>query len=146
MLAYFREMAGKEGIFASADLNRIGIWGHSIGGSIAMRTMSVEPTTFKAAILYGAVSQRYGTVLDGSGIYDFSEVETQISIHHGENDDLIPVEQSQKLCRQLEQLGKYPECYYYEDQPHTFYRDLGADPLFKERTLELFDQYVKIDS
>lgn len=146
LLAYFREMAGKEGIFASADLNRIGIWGHSIGGSIAMRTMSVEPDTFKAAILYGAVSQRYGTVLDGSGIYDFSEVETQISIHHGENDDLIPVEQSQKLCRQLEQLGKDPECYYYEGQPHTFYKDQWADTMFKDRTLEFFDQYVRIDS
>jgi dipeptidyl aminopeptidase/acylaminoacyl peptidase len=125
------------------DLNRIGIWGHSIGGSIAMRTMSVEPDTFKAAILYGAVSQRNGTVLDGSGIYDFSEVETQISIHHGENDDVIPVEQSRELCRQLEQLGKDPECYYYEGQPHTFYRDQWADPLFMERTLEFFDQYVK---
>ena len=146
LLAYFREMAGKEGIFASADLNRIGIWGHSIGGSIAMRTMSVEPDTFKAAILYGAVSQRYGTVLDGSGIYDFSEVETQISIHHGENDDLIPVEQSQKLCSQLEQLGKDPECYYYEGQPHTFYQDQGADPVFKDRTLKFFDKYVRIDS
>ena len=146
LLAYFREMAGKEGIFASADLNRIGIWGHSIGGSIAMRTMSVEPDTFKAAILYGAVSQRYGTVLDGSGIYDFSDVETQISIHHGENDDVIPVEQSRQLCRQLEQLGKDPECYYYEGQPHTFYKDQWADPVFMERTLEFFDQYVRIDS
>ena len=35
---------------------------------------------------------------DNSGIYDFSEVETQISIHHGENDEKIPVEQSRKLC------------------------------------------------
>jgi dienelactone hydrolase len=143
LLAYFRKMAGKEGIFASADLTRIGIWGHSIGGSIAMRTMSVEPDSFKAAILYGAVSQRNGNVLDGAGIYDFSEVDTPISIHHGGNDDEIPVEQSQELCRQLEQLGKNPECFYYEGQPHTFYRDQWADPLFMERTLEFFDRYVK---
>ena len=143
MLAYLKEMAGKEGIFASADLDRIGIWGHSIGGSVAMRTMSVEPGTFKAAVLYSAVSQRYGTVLDGSGIYDFSEVDAPISIHHGENDDVIPVGQSRELCRQLDQLDKDPECYFYEGQPHTLYRDQWADPLFMERTLEFFDQYVK---
>jgi pimeloyl-ACP methyl ester carboxylesterase len=52
LLAYLSEMAGKEGIFESADLNQMGIWGHSIGGSIALRTMSVEPEAFKAAILY----------------------------------------------------------------------------------------------
>ncbi len=80
------------------------------------------------------------------GIYDFSEVGTQISIHHGENDDKIPVEHSRQLCRQLEQLGKDPDCYYYEGQPHTFYRDQEADPLLKERTLELFNQYVRIES
>jgi dipeptidyl aminopeptidase/acylaminoacyl peptidase len=53
------------------------------------------------------------------------------------------VEQSQELCRQLERLGKDPECFYYEGQPHTFYRDQWADPLFMERTLEFFDRYVK---
>ena len=139
LLTYLREMKGTESIFESADLNNVGIWGHSIGGSIAMRSMSVEPDTFKAVILYGAVSQRYASVLDGSGIYDFSGVETQISIHHGENDDVIPVEHSRELCSQLEQLGKNPECYFYEGQPHTFNRDMWADPLFMERTLDFFN-------
>jgi dienelactone hydrolase len=145
LLAYVREMAGKEGIFETADINRMGIWGHSIGGGIAMRTMSVEPDAFKAAILYGAVSQRYATVLRGSGIFDFSEVDTKIGIHHGESDEVIPVEHSRLLCRQLEELGKEPECYFYEDQPHTLYRDQWADPLFMERTLEFFDKYLKND-
>ena len=143
LLAYLREMAGKEGIFATADLDQIGIWGHSIGGSIALRTMSVEPDTFKAAILYGAVSQRYGTVLDGSGIYDLSEVEAKIGIHHGENDDVISVEQSRELCQQLQILDKNPLCNFYAGQPHTFYRDQWADPLLMERTLELFDRNVR---
>ena len=37
LLAYVREMAGQEGIFEHADLSRMGIWGHSIGGGIALR-------------------------------------------------------------------------------------------------------------
>ncbi len=143
LLAYFKEMAGKEGIFASADINRIGIWGHSIGGSIAMRTMSTVPDAFKAAVLYGAVSQRYGTVLDDPDIYDLSEVEMPISIHHGVDDSVISVDQSRTLCNQLQQLGKSVDCYFYEGQPHTLYRDQWADPLFMDRVLEFFDRYVK---
>ena len=143
LLAYLRQMAGKDGIFKGADVTRLGIWGHSIGGSIALRTLSTEPDTFDAALLYGAVSQRYATVLNGNGIYDLSGVETKFSIHHGEKDAVIPVEQSRALCRQLEKLGKTPECYFYEDQPHTFYRDQWADPLLMERTLAFFDRYVR---
>ena len=143
LLAFLREMAGKEGIFKTADISRVGIWGHSIGGSIAMRSMSVEPDAFKAAVLYGAVSQRYATVTEGSGIFDFSAVETKISIHHGESDEVISVEQSRKLCSQFQQLGIDPECFFYEGQPHTFYRDQWADPLFMERTIEFFDRYLK---
>ncbi len=145
LLAYLREMAGQEGIFITADISQLGIWGHSMGGSIAMRVMSVEPDAFKAALLYAAVSQRYGGVMDGSDIYDLSNVLAQISIHHGENDDVIPVEHSKKLCLFLELLGRGVECHYYPGQPHTFNRDLWADPLLMKRTLELFDNYVKND-
>ena len=145
LLAHLRKMAGKEGIFATADIDRMGIWGHSIGGSIAMRTISVEPDAFTAAVLYGAVSQRYATVVEGAGIFDFNDVETKISIHHGESDEVISVEHSRKLCSQFQELGLDPECYFYEGQPHTFYRNQWADPLFMERTIEFFDRYLKND-
>ena len=143
LLAHLRKMAGKEGIFETADIGRVGIWGHSIGGSIAMRAISVEPVAFTAAILYGAVSQRYATVVEGAGIFDFQDVKTKISIHHGESDEVISVEHSRTLCSQFQELGKDPECYFYEGQPHTFYRDQWADPLFMERSIEFFDRYLK---
>jgi dienelactone hydrolase len=104
--------------------------------------MSVEPEAFKAAILYSAVSQRYGTVLNKTGVYDLSEVDAKISIRHGENDDVISVEQPQELCQQLQILSKNPLCEFYEGQPHTFYRDQWADPLLMERTLQLYDRNV----
>ena len=107
-----------------------------------MRTISVEPDAFTAAVLYGAVSQRYATVVEGKGIFDFEDVETKISIHHGESDEVISVEQSRKLCSQFQELGFDPECHFYEGQPHTFYRDQWADPLFMERTIEFFDRYL----
>jgi uncharacterized protein len=143
LLAYFEDLTGKEGIFETADADRIGIWGHSIGGSIALRTLSAVPDTFQAAVLYGAVSQRYGTVLDNPEIYDLSAVEIPFSIHHGEDDEVISVAQSQQLCLQLKQLGKNTDCYFYEGQPHTLYRDQAADPLFMDRVLAFFDDHVK---
>jgi len=143
LLAYLSKMAGKEGIFESADLNQMGIWGHSIGGSIALRTMSVETEVFKAAILYSAVSQRYGTVLNQTGVYDLSEVDAKISIRHGENDEVISVEQPQELCQQLQILDKNPLCEFYEGQPNTFYRDQWADPLLMRRTLQLYDRNIR---
>ena len=145
LVAHLKKMAGQEGIFATADIDRMGIWGHSIGGSIAMRTISVEPDAFAAAVLYGAVSQRYATVVEGAGIFDFNDVGTKISIHHGESDEVISVEHSRKLCSQFQELGLDPECYFYEGQPHTFYRNQWADPLFMERTIEFFDRYLKND-
>jgi len=141
LMAYLRQGAGQEeSIFKTADLDRIGIWGHSIGGSIALRTMSVESEAIKAAVLYAAVSQRYATVVDGDGIYDLSESDAPFSIHHGEVDEVISVYQSWDLCRQLTQLQKDVDCYFYEGQPHTFYRDTWADPLFTERTIEFFNE------
>jgi dienelactone hydrolase len=143
LVAYVREMAGKEGIFRTADVSRMGIWGHSIGGSIAMRAMSVEPDTFQAALLYAPVSQRYGGIVPDSDIYNLSAVSAKLSIHHGEDDEVIRVGDSRRLCDQLTTIGLIPDCYFYEGQPHTFFRNQWADPLLMERTLELFDQYVK---
>ena len=143
MITYVRDMAGKEGIFRTADVSRMGIWGHSIGGSISLRAMSVEADTFQAALLYAPVSQRYGGVVPDSDIYDLSAVSAKLSIHHGEDDEVIRVGDSQRLCDQLTAIGKNPDCYFYESQPHTFYRDQWADPLLMERTLALFDEFVK---
>ena len=140
LLAYVRQQAGQEGVFKYADMSRVGIWGHSIGGSIAMRAMSAQPDAFDAALLYAPVSQRYGGVVPGSEIYDLTDVNARLSIHHGELDEVIDMEDSLELCTQLENLGKDPDCFFYEDQPHTFYRDQYADPLLMERTLELFSQ------
>ncbi|MBM3138361.1 MAG: hypothetical protein FJZ98_09265 [Chloroflexi bacterium] len=138
-IAYVREMAGVEGIFRTADTSRMGIWGHSIGGSIAMRAMSVDPNAFRAALLYAPVSQRYGGIEPGSDIYDLSSVSAKLSIHHGEEDEVIRVGDSRRLCDQLISIGLAPDCFFYEGQPHTFYRKEWADPLMMERTLELFN-------
>jgi len=142
LLAYVREQAGQEGIFKNADLSTMGIWGHSLGGGVALRVVNLVPE-IKAAVLYGAVSQRYNNNDAGFHVYDLQSTEAAFSVHHGELDETISPEWSRTLCTQLEQAGREYECFFYEDQPHTFIRSGQADPLFIQRTIDFYDRYIK---
>ena len=142
MLAHVQEMAGQPGIFENADLTRMGIWGHSLGGGIALRVVGLVDE-IKAAVLYAAVSQRYSNRNAGFEVFNYKDTMVAYSVHHGMDDDVISIGSSQQLCLQLEDAGKMPECFYYEDQPHTFYWQGDRDALFIKRTIEFFDRYLK---
>ncbi len=142
LLAYVREMAGQDGIFKHADMTRMGIWGHSLGGGVALRVINLVPE-IKAAVLYGAVSQRYTSSSAGFNVYDLNATSAAFSVHHGELDEVISPDWSRTLCADLEEAGREYECYFYEDQPHTFIRSGEADPLFIQRTVDFFDRYLQ---
>jgi dienelactone hydrolase len=142
LLAYVRQMAGQDGIFKNADMSRMGIWGHSLGGGVALRVVDLVPE-IKAAVLYGAVSQRYTNASAGFDVYDLTATDAAFSVHHGELDEIISPDWSRKLCADLQAAGREYECYFYPDQPHTFIRTGDADPLFIQRTITFFDKYLK---
>lgn len=142
LLAHVRELAGQPGIFENADLSRIGVWGHSLGGGTALRLVGLIDE-IQAAVLYGAVSQRYTNENTGIEILDYENTNASFSVHHGVLDNTISVAWSQRLCAQLKDAGKEPECFFYEDQPHTFYRLGDGDALFIKRTIEFFDRNLK---
>ena len=133
LLAHVKELAGQEGIFADADLSRLGVWGHSLGGGVALRLVSLLPE-IKAAVLYAAVSQRYSNGSAGFNIFDLPSTFAAFSLHQGTDDDTIDVSWTEELCSQLTELGKEVECFYYEDQPHTFAAQGNADVLLIQRT------------
>jgi dienelactone hydrolase len=141
LLALVRNMVGKEGIFKNADMNHLGIWGHSIGGGVALRVLSLVKD-IKATVLYAAVSQRYANT-PGIKIYDLASIQAALSLHHGTADKTIPVGWTQQLCAQLKAVGKNPECFYYEGAPHTFLSQGKDDALFIQRTIQFFDRYLK---
>jgi dienelactone hydrolase len=143
LLAYVREMAQDENsIFANADLENMGIWGHSLGGGVALRTLNLVPE-IKAAVLYGAVSQRYNQNSSGVDVYDLEATDAAFSVHHGELDETIDPGWSRTLCEDLEAAGREYECFFYEDQPHTFIRNGDADPLFIQRTVDFYERYLQ---
>ena len=144
--------------------DRIGLWGHSMGGGITTRVLTVTDDV-RAAILYGAMSgderKNYEAILGWSGqtrgleelnvplealnrispMYFFQNITAAISIHHGTADATVPLDWSVLTCDQLKALGKSVECIYYQDMPHTFYG--AGDEEFIQNTVRFFNQYLK---
>ena len=148
----------------NANPNSIGMWGHSMGGGIATRVLTVTDDV-RAAVLYAAMSgdevKNYNAILGWSGqtrgleelnipvealsrispMYFFGNITAAVSIHHGTADMLVPLDWSVTTCEELQSLGKDVECQYYENMPHTFYGQ--GDEQFIQNTIQFFDQKLK---
>lgn len=147
----------------TADPNRIGLWGHSMGGGISTRVLTVSADV-DAAVLYGSMSgdeqKNYEAIRVWSGdtrgldeleippdelarissMYFFDQITAAVSIHHGKADTLVPLEWSVLTCDQLRALGKNVECTYYENMPHTFYG--AGDEEFIQNVVEFYNRYL----
>lgn len=166
LIALVKQQAGLPGLLENADPQAIGLWGHSMGGGITMRVITVSPDV-KAAVLYGAMSaddqknyeRIYSYFSNGtrgleelqappeafqriSAINFLERIQAAVSIHHGKNDADVPLVWSLDLCTQLGNLEKNVECFTYEDQAHTFH-DEGND-LFIQRMIDFFDRTLKV--
>ncbi|MCJ7774672.1 MAG: dienelactone hydrolase family protein [Desulfobacterales bacterium] len=139
LLEYVRQEAGQEGsIFEKADLSRIGVWGHSLGGSVALRVTALVPE-IKAVVLYAAVTQRYSNSSAGINVYDLENTDAAFSVHHGTADPKVRVGDSKRFCQQLELADKEFECFFYEGAPHTFLNLGNDDPLFIKRVVDFYE-------
>lgn len=164
LIAIVREQAGQPGPLEAAKPSAIGLWGHSMGGGITTRVITIDQEV-RAAVLYGAMSgddqknyerifnyfsqgQRGADELNApaeaflriSPIYYLDRVQAIVSIHHGESDQEVPPEWSKDLCARLAGLGKEVECFTYPDQGHTF--DGEGDTLFIQRMIEFFEKWL----
>jgi dipeptidyl aminopeptidase/acylaminoacyl peptidase len=148
----------------NADAASIGLWGHSMGGGISTRVLTVSDDV-RAAVLYAAMSgdeeRNYAAIREWSGqtrgiaeldvpvealarvspMYFFENISAAVSIHHGTADALVPMSWSVTTCERLSLLGKSVECIYYEDMPHTF---LGqGEEQFIQNTVRFFNEHLK---
>ncbi len=162
LIALVKDQAGKEGWLNLADGQAIGLWGHSMGGGVATRVMTVS-RDLRAVVLYGAMSgderKNYTRIfnvfspqsrgqdellappqafLQISPVYYLDRVQAAVSIHHGASDTTVPPAWSEDTCTKLRNLGKTVECFSYPGEPHTF--SGAGDNLFIERMVEFLDQ------
>ena len=73
-------------------------------------------------------------------MYYLDRIQVPVSIHHGEDDELVPPEWSDELCRRLRFLGKTVECFSYPNELHTFIGYGGIELL--DRSVAFFEQYL----
>jgi uncharacterized protein len=164
LIGIVKQTGGKPGPLQAADPGRIGMWGHSMGGGITTRVITVSRDV-KAAVLYAPMSgdeqknytaigvwsnnQRGGEELAVaaqdlqriSPMYYFGQVTAAVSIHQGTADQTVPPDWSELTCQQMQALGRTVACHYYDGQPHTF-RGQG-DRQFIQDTLDFFDRYLR---
>jgi uncharacterized protein len=152
------------GYLRRADPDRIYLWGHSMGGGVAMRVMAVDNSPYlRAAVLYGSMSgderlnferirqwsggssgdfelQASSQVLRAvSPVAHLERIRAAVSIHYSLADDVVPPAWSEDLCRLLQARSHPVECHAYEGLPHTF---VGrGDALFMEQVVDFFGRH-----
>ena len=165
--------------FPQADPERIGMWGHSMGGFLTLRAMVIDPDIKAGVIWSGVVASypdliccwrrgdrptptpggsggrswrwgwlgQYGTPEENPDFWNsvsansfLSDLSGPLQLHHATTDESVPVEFSQTLDQQIQQVGKIVEFYTYEGDNHNISNFFS---LAMTRTIEFFDRYLK---
>jgi len=147
-----------------ASPEAIGLFGHSMGGGIALRVATVTPEV-KAIVLYGSMSgderlnvERIKTVFRGvsylpeddvppelwdaiSPLGYLGDMHAAVEIHHGRRDPQVPVAWSRDLHARLLALGKDAALYEYPSGGHSLRgRDYAT---LMERVTRFFRTYLR---
>lgn len=134
--------------------DRIGIWGHSMGGDVTLKAVAARPDWYRAVVLYGAMNAdesenyrrvtevwnpsykapfdaRFGSLEEVPDVYRrlsalpyLRDFRAPVQIHHGTADTQVPYQWSADLAAELERLGRSTEFITYPGAPHIFE---GAD-------------------
>ena len=149
----------------SADSNRIGFWGHSNGGQIALSVLEITgkpyPTSLWAPVSLGfpeSVLTYLGTQEEVGNVvkekieeflkdndpkkYSISEyldkIKAPFIIHQATTDEMIKVDWTKDLVKRLQDQGNEVSLYLYQRENHNFNRYKNTGDLLRQRDLEFF--------
>lgn len=169
--------------YRDANPEKIGMWGHSMGGFITLRSMVITED-IKAGVIWGGVVASYQdllynwrrgptgvslspppgiptgarrwrqTLIDQYGTPEgnpsfwnslsansfLSDISGPLQLHHGEQDESVPLEFSEKLYNELKTLGKTVELFTYPGNDHNISQSFGTA---MDRSVNFFDTYLK---
>ncbi len=148
----------------------IGLFGHSMGGEVAIKALVVSPTV-RAAVLYAAMSGDAmeswrlinNTWAGGWFLFDgpfspwrdveafrqaspinyLDNVQAPVQLHHGTADATVPLWWSRDLAGKLRAHGKEATLFEYAGQPHGFGIGGWAYNSLMGRTIDFFDANLK---
>jgi len=169
--------------YPDADPGRVGMWGHSMGGGITLRSMVVTKDIQAGVIWAGMVAdyagllkwrqdrfanrptptpgsdgtsrrwpheemlETYGSLEENPTFWTsidptsyLSDLSGPIQLHHGTEDESVPLEFSTGLHAKMLELGLTVELYTYEGDNHNISNSFGTA---MQHSIQFFDQYVK---
>ncbi len=93
------------------------------------------------------IREKYGTPVDNPSFwYSISpqnyldNIKDPVMVHHGTEDDSVPIEWSEELLESFEKHGKEIIYYRYFGEPHEF---IQAWPLVMQRSVNFFNEHLK---
>ena len=162
------------------DVNpeKIGMWGHSMGGYLTLRSMVISDDVKVGVIWAGVVAsypdliynwrrtgsftpspssrgrgwrtrwiEQYGTPEDNPDFWAAVSSNTYVAdlsgplqLHHGTNDEDVPLAFSIRLAEEVRAVGGIADLYTYEGDNHNISKYFT---IAMERTIAFFDQYLK---
>jgi len=161
--------------YPNADPERIGMWGHSMGGSIILRSMVITDTVKVGVIWAGVVASypdllnrfelqgvpvpewfaewrdkfiaAYGTPNENPDFWEsispnsyLADLSGPIQLHHTTGDASVPVQYSDVLADQIEDVGGVVEYFRYPGDNHNISANFGTA---MARSIAFFDKYLK---
>ena len=157
---------------------KIGMWGHSMGGYLTLRAMVISNEVKVGVIWAGVVAsytdllynwrrtgaftpspsstgrgwraswiEMYGTPEQNPVFWDsvsatsyLSDLSGPIQLHHGTNDEDVPLEFSIRLAELAQAQGQLADLYTYDGDNHNISKYFSSA---MQRTIEFFDIYLK---
>ncbi|MEM7798469.1 MAG: alpha/beta fold hydrolase [Chloroflexota bacterium] len=138
------------------------LMGHSMGGSVAQRVMSIRPDEIKGLVLYntmhGDEEINYRRIREWGGnrsyirelavppelveeispIHMIDSWTAPVTLHYGSDDLVVPHTWSQTICEELKLIDHPTSCYMYDGANHLFQDD--NDQRFVQRIVYFFNQ------
>jgi dienelactone hydrolase len=136
------------------DADRLGIWGMSQGGALALSVAHEEPRV-KAVVDYFApdVDGWYITSFMGAEEIDWPEYVAAlppVMIIHGGRDPIVPIRQSEKLHEAMRKQGKVVQMVEYTQSLHALNDPMSDNEQSlriardaRGRSLEFLEQYLR---
>ncbi len=157
---------------------KIGMWGHSMGGYLTLRTMVISKDVKVGVIWAGVVAsypdllynwrrtgsftpspssrgvgwrtrwiEAYGTPEQNPVFWDsvsatsyLADLSGPLELHHGTEDEDVPLEFSIRLAELARDAGQIADLYTYEGDNHNISENFSTA---MQRTIAFFDSYLK---
>lgn len=142
------------------DTDRVGIWGHSGGGSMSLNMLFRYPEQYQVGIssapvadqlLYDTIYQeRYSGLLpehaegykQGSPITHAKNLQGKLLLVHGTGDDNVHYQGSERLINELIKHNKQFEFMSYPNRSHSLREGEGTTLHYKTMKTEFFKEHL----